>query len=56
MTRFIVQLNDGGYINVRADRMVKEDDMICAYLGAELVAMVDISVILAAHLSERGEK
>ena len=56
MTKFIAQLNDHSYINTPADRMVKEENMIYAYNGSELVAAVDISSVLAAHLSEKGEK
>lgn len=56
MARFIAQLNDGGYINVLADRMVKEDNMLYAYNGGELVAAVDISAVIVAYLSEKGEK
>lgn len=56
MARFIAQLNDSAYINVLADRMVKEDNMLYAYSGGELVAAVDISAVIVAYLSEKGEK
>ena len=55
MTKFIAQLNDNSYINTPADRMTREDNMLYAYNGGELVAAVDISAVLAAYLSERGE-
>lgn len=56
MTRFIAQLNDSSYINVLADRMIKEENMLYAYSGGELVAAVDISAVIVAYLSQKGEK
>lgn len=56
MYRFIAQLNDGSYINVQADRMKKEDAMIYAHRGHDLVAVIDISAVISAHVSERGER
>ena len=56
MTRFIAQLNDGGHINVRADRMTKEDNMLYAYNIGELVAAVEVTAVIVAYLSEKGEK
>lgn len=53
MTKFTAQLNDGSYINVQADDMVLEDNCIRVYDKGKLVAFVDVSVILSAHLSER---
>lgn len=53
MTRFIAQLNDGSYINILADKMKMEDNMILAYQDGCLVALADVSIILSAHLSER---
>ena len=55
MTKFIAQLNDHSYINTPADRMIKEDNMIYAYNAGELVAAVEISAVIAAHLSEKGD-
>ena len=55
MTRFIVQLNDCSYINTPADRMIKEENMLYAYNGSELVAAVEISAVIAAYLSEKGD-
>ena len=55
MTRFIAQLNDGSYINTLADEMTKEDNMIYAYNVSKLLADVDISAVIAAHLSENGD-
>ena len=37
MTKFITWLNDGSYINVQADQMTKEDNMLYAHNGGELV-------------------
>jgi len=55
MKRCNIVLNGGSYINVAADRMEKEEDMLYVYDGNSLVATADISVILSAHISEKGE-
>ena len=55
MRRFIAQLNDMSYINIPADRMELNDDMIRVWAGSNLVAMVDISCVISAHISERGD-
>lgn len=54
MTKFIAQLNGGDYINIRADEMRMESDFVAAYRCGNLVALVDKSVILTAHLSEKS--
>lgn len=56
MKRFTAQLNDCSFVNVPADRMVLKDDVIYVYDGPELVAYVDTSCVLCAHVSERGNK
>lgn len=55
MKRCNIVLNGGSYINVAADRMAMEDNMLYVYDGNSLVAVVDISVVLSAHISEKGE-
>ncbi len=57
MKRFIATLRYAeidSYINVEADRMVREDSIIYAWLGNELVAAVDMSVVLEAHMVDTG--
>lgn len=54
MTKFIAQLNGGDYINIRADEMRMESDFVAVYRCGNLVALVDKSVILTAHLSEKS--
>jgi hypothetical protein len=55
MKRFTAMLSDNKYINIPADSMKedKENNQILVYDGGNLVACVDKSVILAAHISER---
>lgn len=53
MKKFITQLNDGSYININADEMVLEDNTIRVYQGGKLVAFIDVSIILVAHMSEK---
>lgn len=55
MTRFIAILNDSRHVNVLADKMVLNESMIYAYKGDALVALVDISAVIVAYLSERGD-
>lgn len=57
MTRFIAMLNDsdGKYINIPADRMEINDDIIMVYNKEALVACVDVGIILCAHLCERND-
>lgn len=54
---FFAQLcGDNGYINVPADRMELKEDVIYVYNGEKLAAVVDVSVVIFAHISERGNK
>ena len=43
MNRFIVQLNDGGFMNVPADRMELKENFLFAWRGTELIAMVPLA-------------
>lgn len=54
MKRFIATLNGESYINIPADRMAYSPDtnMIMVYNGQALVACVDVSAVLTAHISE----
>ena len=54
MKRFTAIMNDGSFINVEATRMELVENMIRVWNKTELVAVVDIGVVLQAHLSERG--
>ena len=54
MTKFIAQLNDGSFINIFADEMKMDNNCITVFKNKSLVAFVDTSVILTAHLSEKA--
>lgn len=56
MKRFTAQLNDMSYINVPADHMELVDNTLRVYDGRDLVAVVEITAVVTAHISERGEK
>ena len=56
MMRFNAQLNDMSYVNVKADKMELIDNMLHVKDGNNLVAVIDLSAVVAAHLSERGER
>ena len=55
MKRFITTLNGESYINIPADRMVFNQDtnMVMFYNGQALVACVDVSVVITAHISDK---
>lgn len=55
MTRFIAELNGGDRINILADRMELDLERNCliVYRGNDMVALVDISAVVTAHVSER---
>lgn len=53
MKRAVYQMSDGSHINVPADRLEKEENMICAYNGRQLVAAVDVDSIIEVHIGEK---
>lgn len=57
MKRLILQMQ-GGYINIPADHLERdiENNVIYAYDGAELVAVIDVSSIITLHISEAACK
>lgn len=55
MKYFVAQLAEGKHINVPADRMDLQDDTIFAYHWGNLVAIVDKSAVISAHISEKNE-
>ena len=55
MKRCNIVLNDGSYINVAADWMTKEDDMLYIWDEKDLVAVVEITAVISAHISEKGD-
>lgn len=56
MKRFTAQLNDMSYINVPADRMELVDHVLFVWDGRNLVAVAEITAVVTAHISERGDK
>jgi len=50
MKKFVAQLNDESYINIPADKMEVKDEFLYVWLGSDLVAMVDVSVLLMARM------
>lgn len=55
MKKFCATLNDMSFINTPADRMEVNDNMVYAYNGNQLVALVEITAVISAHISERGD-
>lgn len=53
MKRIIVQLNDGSHINIPADRMERDGDYLIAFSGDKMVAFLDVSAVVVAHMSEK---
>lgn len=54
MRKFVAQINDGGFVNIDADRMTFDGEYIVVKRGDETVAVLDINVVLMAHISEKG--
>lgn len=54
MKRFVAQLNDGNYINVEADAMFFDGTYITVMKQEKLVALLDVGVVLCAHMSDKG--
>lgn len=52
MMRFVAQLNDGSFINTFADRMEVNENMLYVYADKQLVALVEVTALIAAHLRE----
>ena len=52
--RFVATLNDQSFINVPADRMEVRENLLWVWNGKNLVAMVEITAIICARLSEGG--
>ena len=55
--RFFAQLADNKTIHTVADRMEidKDNNVLLAYNGEKLVAVVDLSTVMYAHIAERKE-
>lgn len=45
----------GGYINLPADRLEREESLIFVYNGDQLIAMVDIGMLDSIWISESKE-
>lgn len=54
MKKFCATLNDMSFINTEATRMELQDNMVHVYNGDQLVALVEVTVIISAHMSESG--
>lgn len=52
--RFNAVINGDSYVNVAATRMYVDDNMLYVLNGDELVALLDVSIIISAHISEVG--
>ena len=52
--RFNAVLNGDAYVNVPATRMEVDDNMLYVWNGDDLVALLDVGVVLSAHISEVG--
>lgn len=52
---FVASLNDGSFVNIKADSMEVIDNMLHVKERNNLVAVIDLCAIVAAYLSERGD-
>lgn len=57
MKRFTAAINDGGYISVEATWMEidENNNAIRVWNECDLVAYIDLSVVISAHISERKD-
>lgn len=53
--RFNAILNGDAYVNVAATRMEVNDNMLYVWNDDDLVALLDVSIIISAHISEKGD-
>ena len=58
MSRFVARMNDDSFINLEADVMRLDDERNCLLVikGTDLVAVVDLAVVLTAHISEEKKE
>ncbi len=54
--RVIVHFLDGGFVNVSADTIDKQDEWIMVRSGSKLVGMFDEGTVKCAYLSQKGDK
>ena len=55
--KFFAQLTDNKTIHTNADRLEvdRDNNMLLAFNGDSLVAVVDLSAVMFAHIAERKE-
>lgn len=53
MKRFVAHLNDGSYMNIKADRIELIGDAITVYCDSDLVAFLDIGCVLTAQINSK---
>ncbi len=54
--RVIVHFLDGGFVNVSADTIDKQDEWIMVRSGSKLVGMFDEGSVKCAYMSQKGDK
>ncbi len=53
--KLVVYFNNAEtFVNIPADRIVKDEEFVMVYNGAALVGMFDVGVVAALYLSEKG--
>lgn len=53
MTRFIACLTGDSFINILADEMKLGENYITVYYQKNLVAFLDVGIVLCAYMSEK---
>lgn len=54
--RAIIKFIDGGYVNIPADTIEKQDEWIMVRYGKKTMGMFDEGIVNCAYLSEKGER
>jgi len=55
MTRAVIKFTDGGFTNIPATEIRREEATIFVYDGAEMKGFFDLGYLRAAYLSETRE-
>ena len=53
--RLVIIRTDGEYVNIPVSRIERDDCIVCAYRGDELVGIIDLGFVHLLYISERKD-
>lgn len=56
MKRLVIKLTDGTFINIEADKLTRDGNLLIASFGDDLKAVVNSDCVQIAYLSEQDKK